>query len=624
MVRPPVFMPSSIVYSALSAQKRGLTVKKNPGVTNWLAALAGLSIAATSQAADVGINSLRVESEDLPVVDISQQTQRHVIVAAGTEQVYQGHPTTLLMPDGKTMFCVWSQGHGGPAGPMARSDDAGLTWERLDDQLPPGFKTHRNCPSIYRMVDSQGKERLWVFSAQPRMPRIVSEDGGKTWKEMEPLSFECVMTFSSVVRLKDGSYLGLYHRQAGSALQVLQTRTTDGGLSWSEPRVVAEVEGKAPCEPFAFRSPDGKELCCLMRENTHQGRSLMMFSLDEGQTWSRPQDTPWGLTGDRHMGVYASDKRLVIAFRDKAQGSSSYDHFVAWVGTYDDLRNCRPGQYRIKLLRSYAGGDCGYPGMEVLPDGTVVATTYIKYRPDKEKQSVVSTRFTLKETDALQQAPSADAKYALKSECRVEEWWFARHAEKIGEMSKSEPALLMLGDSITHSFDGAGSNVWKQYFEPRKAINLGFGGDRVENLLWRLEHMPELAKAPKGAVLLIGCNNMGWGSDKPKPTAEKIRVVVRKLQELYPETKILVLALFPRRAEPDHTFRKQINELNSYLPELLKDMKNVTLLDIGPKFLDEKGFLPKEMMPDTTHPSEKGYEVWAKAIEPELKKMLGE
>ncbi len=342
------------------------------------------------------------EVEDVPVVDISQETRRHVIVAAGTEQVYQGHPTTLLMPDGKTMFAVWSINHGGPAGPMARSDDGGLTWTRLDDKLPPGFRQHRNCPSIYRMVDPGGQERLWVLSGQPRMPRIVSEDGGQTWRELEPLGFECVMTFSSVVRLTDGSYLGLYHRKAGRwALQVMQTRTTDGGVTWSEPRVVAEVEGKAPCEPFAFRSPDGEELCCLMRENTHQGRSLVMFSSDEGATWSTPRDTPWGLTGDRHMGVYAPDGRLVVAFRDKAHGSSTYDHFVAWVGTYADIREGRRGQYRIKLLHSFAGGDCGYPGMELLPDGTIVATTYVKYRRGKARHSVVSTRFTLAETDAL-------------------------------------------------------------------------------------------------------------------------------------------------------------------------------------------------------------------------------
>jgi hypothetical protein len=79
-------------------------------------------------------------------------------------------------------------------------------------------------------------------------------------------------------------------------------------------------------------------------------------------------------------------------------------HFVAWVGSYDDIRHCRPGQYRIKLLHSYAGGDCGYPGLEGLPDGTMVATTYIKYRPGPKKHSVVSIRFKLAETDAQARA----------------------------------------------------------------------------------------------------------------------------------------------------------------------------------------------------------------------------
>jgi hypothetical protein len=211
------------------------------------------------------------------------------------------------------------------------------------------------------------------------------------------------MTFSSIVRLKDGSYLGMYHRGPEGAdrapLEVLQTATKDGGCTWSEPRVVAQVAGKNPCEPFAFRSPDGGELCCLMRENTHKGYSLMMFSRDEGATWSAPVDTPWGLTGDRHMGVYAKDGRLVIAFRDQAQQSPTRGHFVAWVGTYGDIKQGQPGQYRVKLLHSHAGGDCGYPGMELLPDGTIVATTYIRLWNDARKHSVVCTRFRLEETD---------------------------------------------------------------------------------------------------------------------------------------------------------------------------------------------------------------------------------
>ena len=139
-----------------------------------------------------------------------------------------------------------------------------------------------------------------------------------------------------------------------------------------------------------------------MRENTHTGCSLVMFSSDEGATWSAPKDTAWALTGDRHVGVLARDGRLVIAFRDQAPQSPTHGHFVAWVGTYDEIKRGQPGQYRIKLLHSFAGRDCGYPGVELLPDGTIVATTYIKYWNDARKQSVVCTRFTLAETDAMQ------------------------------------------------------------------------------------------------------------------------------------------------------------------------------------------------------------------------------
>ncbi len=130
------------------------------------------------------------QTPNLPLIDISADSDRQVVIAAGTETVYQGHPTTLLMPDGKTIYCVWSVGHGGPAGPMAVSRNGGITWSRMDDQLPPNFKKHINCPSIYRMIDSKsGTARLWVFSAQPRMPRIMSEDGGKTWTEKPPPRF---------------------------------------------------------------------------------------------------------------------------------------------------------------------------------------------------------------------------------------------------------------------------------------------------------------------------------------------------------------------------------------------------------------------------------------------------
>jgi len=343
---------------------------------------------------------VHVFRDELPLVDISGEKQRHVVIAAGTKEIYQGHATTLLLPNSRTMFAVWSYEHGGPCGPMARSDDAGLTWTRLDDTLPPGFRRHLNCPSVYRIVDGQGKARLWVISgiSGGGMGRLMSGDGGRTWTEMPRLAFPCGMPFTGMARLNDGRTAAFGQRRvSGKDQGVVMSVTDDGGLTWSPPRVIAKCTAKNLCEPFVLRSPDGQELCCLMRENRHKANSMMCFSRDEGKTWTAPVDTAWGLTGDRHLGVQAPDGRWVIAFRDRALRSSTYGQFVAWVGTYEDIRQARPGQFRIKLLHNYAGADCGYPGLELLPDGTIVATTYTKYWADERRHSVVSTRFKLDE-----------------------------------------------------------------------------------------------------------------------------------------------------------------------------------------------------------------------------------
>ena len=343
----------------------------------------------------------------IPLVDLSQDTDRHVILAAGTQTVYQGHPTTVLLPDGHTMFAVWTYGHGGACGPMKKSLDGGKTWSDLLP-VPASWPKVRNCPAIYRLVDPQGKARLFVFATKSgRLVSSYSKDDGATWTEMRPIEglnmTKCVMPWCTIVPIEGGSRLlaATNARRAGDpdkwSNNVIQSVSRDGGRTWGPVRIICDIPGYKPCEPCFIRSPDGKQLLCLMRENVRTVNSRFIVSGDEGETWSPPKLVQGALTGDRHQVKVAPDGRLVIVFRDMAAQSPTRGHFVGWVGTYEDILHQREGQYRLKLLHNYARTDCGYPGLELLPDGTFVATTYLKYWPDKRKHSVVSTRFKLSE-----------------------------------------------------------------------------------------------------------------------------------------------------------------------------------------------------------------------------------
>ena len=129
-----------------------------------------------------------------PLIDLADETDRHVVVAAGTEEVYQGHPTTVLLADNQTMLCVWCINHGGHCGPLARSGDGGLTWRRLE--TTDDWQRVHNCPSIYLLIDPDGVERLFVFAARAdddaTMQQTCSEDGGLTWTPFRSIGpFPC-------------------------------------------------------------------------------------------------------------------------------------------------------------------------------------------------------------------------------------------------------------------------------------------------------------------------------------------------------------------------------------------------------------------------------------------------
>ena len=132
----------------------------------------------------------RPESGDreirIPTVDISAESHRRVVVARGTAETYQGHPTTLLLPDGRTMYCVWTRDHGGPCGPMKRSEDGGLTWSDLLP-VPDNWREVRNCPTLFRLTGPSGRVRLFVFAGQgpgQGMHQSFSEDAGRDRKSV--------------------------------------------------------------------------------------------------------------------------------------------------------------------------------------------------------------------------------------------------------------------------------------------------------------------------------------------------------------------------------------------------------------------------------------------------------
>jgi len=346
----------------------------------------------------------------IPIIDLAAEVGRQTVVDRETGQ-YLGHPTTVLLEDGRTMIAVYPKGHGRGAIIMKRSVDGGRTWSaRLP--TPPNWETSLETPTIFRVVDAKAPRRLILFSGLYPIRLAVSEDDGLTWSGLKPVGpFGGIVAMSSLVPLKTGpgAYMALFHddgrfiaerpAEEPKRFRVYKSVSTDGGLTWGAPEVVASHPEAHLCEPGAIRSPDGKQIAVLLRENSRKLNSFVIFSNDEGQTWSEPRELPGALTGDRHVARYAPDGRLFITFRDTTLESATKGDWVGWVGTYDDIVNGREGQYRVRLMDNYHDWDCAYPGLELLPDGTFVTTTYGHWEAGAEPY-IVSVRFTMVEIDA--------------------------------------------------------------------------------------------------------------------------------------------------------------------------------------------------------------------------------
>ncbi len=344
----------------------------------------------------------------IPLLDLAGQTHRQTIVDREPGQ-YLGHPTTVLLEDHRTMIAVYPKGHGHGGIVMKRSTDAGRTWsKRL--AVPENWSTSKEVPTIFRVVDRKGVKRLILFSGLYPIRMSVSEDDGITWSPLTPIGdFGGIVTMSCLARLANGDYVTMFHddgrfiREGGKAtrtFKLYQTFSKDGGLTWGKPEVLFTSDQVHLCEAGIIRCPDGKRLAILLRENSRTRNAHVMFSDDEAKTWSKPRELPGSLTGDRHTARYAPDGRLFVSFRDTTHESPTKGDWVGWVGTFDDIVKGREGQYRVRLMDNRHKWDCAYPGVEVLPDGTFITTTYGHWVKD-EPPYIVSVRFTLEELDKM-------------------------------------------------------------------------------------------------------------------------------------------------------------------------------------------------------------------------------
>ena len=234
--------------------------------------------------------------------------------------------------------------------------------------------------------------------------------------------------------------------------------------------------------------------------------------------------------------------------------------------------------------------------------------------------AVITVAILLVTTAALPQTTST-----ITPKPRQSEFWLNRFDEINRRIEQGNIDLLFVGDSITHFWEGtiypadskphgtAGQVVWDEYYSQRNAANIGIGGDKIEHILWRLDHGNIDGISPKLIVLLAGTNNAK--DNTAAEIADGIVAIIDKLQLKLPDSKILLLSIFPRGEYPND-LRTILANASQTAAARIADKDNVYYMDIAANFLSNDGILSPDIMPDARHPNEQGYRIWAESIEP--------
>ena len=208
----------------------------------------------------------------------------------------------------------------------------------------------------------------------------------------------------------------------------------------------------------------------------------------------------------------------------------------------------------------------------------------------------------------------------LAAKTNGEKWWNGNCERILTDIKKMDGNIdvAVVGDSITARWRGG--ELWAKHWGSYRAVNMGIGGDRTQNVLWRLQNGGLDGYKAKLFVVMIGTNNLFDKTTEPPDVAAGIKAILELIQSKQPQAKVLLLGIFPRGAKPNPG-REKIAATN----ELISKYKGgaVHYMDISAKFLEADGTISKEVMHDSLHLAPKGYDIWAEAIAGKMKELTG-
>lgn len=360
---------------------------------------------------------------------------------------YLGQPDMIQTETGR-LIMAYPKGHGKGPVIMQISDDEGENWRELTN-TPSSWAGSQETPTLYKLSLENGKQRLIMINSNPGwgvdsnnnrygFNTSYSDDNGETWSEYRNWhpqlannqNNDAIVAMASLVQLKDENgefiqkWMGVYHTGNFINYRTYLTFDSQGQEQWSTPEPYLSnhrsIEASHQiCEVGIFRSPDGKRLVALARSQSHQHLATLFYSDDEGLTWSKPEQLPASLAGERHkIAVDPISKRLMIVFREIKYDINQNNRmerndwlageWLAWVGSYDQLMNLEEGDYNLEIAKDYAptpkSGDTGYTGIVALKNGEFVMVSYGHFNEEESLKWINVPRGVYKDLVSIKQA----------------------------------------------------------------------------------------------------------------------------------------------------------------------------------------------------------------------------